>query len=642
MELINQSNNSLSTGLHTAWLLATLGSKPSIRSKLVKKSTINYLLIPELCHELIMSTRSPTTHTQDIDTAIGETLTTGNSIRYISNIMHGISILYQTKINYLMNDLIYIESRLKCYNYNNLSDIIGLSPDSVNQTCLGVSMNRKRPIRYLIDDPSFSIHLGLVVPFMEETDEIKKRRKLDILQKDNAVFPLVNGNGGIVEQLNFHSMTFTLQPQPEDPFQVHESSSLSNGNNNGLSPDLELIPDFEFNNNGDIVDNEGENLLLGTRFPTRELVHNDEADVMNISFEDNVAHSANPIAIIPNNQTNSISNDLNFYTTTDTLVPVNNEHAIQQNLGINRLPFRKLLLDKHTRIDSDSMISFVMNYESRMNTVDEPTESVDNVVNDLYDVVNAVPPFMKFVNKVSLPSVNNNNSHNNNSVEQSFFIRTASILQKTEETGNENTEEGRQNMAVKNYAMDEEIADPNLNFEDEDHFELPRESEHIFNLEFDYNDINHSEEEDSKEGVNSTKVSQQSTNDFSISDDNLIGTDNKLNKFYRYMKARSNEFGKTIVGKYHILKTNNENNELLSSQTSSDYRQTKFQILVPDSKHAIEVGESPVPRRVAANAFACVLTLATKSLIKIEVVRETDELQKSNDINIIMSLELSL
>ena len=36
MELINQSNNSLSTGLHTAWLLATLGSKPSIRSKLIK------------------------------------------------------------------------------------------------------------------------------------------------------------------------------------------------------------------------------------------------------------------------------------------------------------------------------------------------------------------------------------------------------------------------------------------------------------------------------------------------------------------------------------------------------------------------------------------------------------------------------
>ena len=40
MELINQSNNSLSTGLHTAWLLATLGSKPSIRSKLIKNQSI--------------------------------------------------------------------------------------------------------------------------------------------------------------------------------------------------------------------------------------------------------------------------------------------------------------------------------------------------------------------------------------------------------------------------------------------------------------------------------------------------------------------------------------------------------------------------------------------------------------------------
>ena len=40
-----------------------------------------------------------------------------------------------------------------------------------------------------------------------------------------------------------------------------------------------------------------------------------------------------------------------------------------------------------------------------------------------------------------------------------------------------------------------------------------------------------------------------------------------------------------------------------------------------------------------ANAFACVLTLATKSLINIEVIQETDELQNNNDINIILPLE---
>ena len=51
------------------------------------------------------------------------------------------------------------------------------------------------------DDPAFSIQLGLVAPFTEETDEIAKRRKLDILRKDNDDFPLVNGNGGgLVDQ----------------------------------------------------------------------------------------------------------------------------------------------------------------------------------------------------------------------------------------------------------------------------------------------------------------------------------------------------------------------------------------------------------------------------------------------------------
>ena len=40
-------------------------------------------------------------------------------------------------------------------------------------------------------------------------------------------------------------------------------------------------------------------------------------------------------------------------------------------------------------------------------------------------------------------------------------------------------------------------------FEDGSHFELPRESEHIFNLEFDYNDINDVGEDDSIDGANS-------------------------------------------------------------------------------------------------------------------------------------------
>lgn len=74
------------------------------------------------------------------------------------------------------------------------------------------------------------------------------------------------------------------------------------------------------------------------------------------------------------------------------------------------------------------MIHFVMNYESRMNTVMEPVKSVDEVVNNIYGVVDAATPFTRFVNKVTLPNTNNNN--HNNSVEQSFFTRTASILQK--------------------------------------------------------------------------------------------------------------------------------------------------------------------------------------------------------------------
>ena len=116
---------------------------------------------------------------------------------------------------------------------------------------------------------------------------------------------------------------------------------------------------------------------------------------------------------------------------------------------MEKLPFRKLLIDNHTRIDSDSMIHFVMNYESRMNTVMEPVKSVDEVVNNIYGVVDAAP-FTRF-NKC-----NANNNNHNNSVEQSLL---STVFTKTEETGNENTEEGRNNMNIRNYAMEPEIPD---------------------------------------------------------------------------------------------------------------------------------------------------------------------------------------
>ena len=83
------------------------------------------------------------------------------------------------------------------------------------------------------------------------------------------------------------------------------------------------------------------------------------------------------------------------------------------------------------------------------------------------------------------------------------FSHEQLVFYKTEETGNENTEEGRNNMNIRNYAMEPEIPDPNMYFEDGNHFELPRESEHIFNLEFDYNDINDVGEDDSIDGANS-------------------------------------------------------------------------------------------------------------------------------------------
>ena len=43
-----------------------------------------------------------------------------------------------------MNDLIYIESRLKCHYQNSYNDIVDLSSGSLIKTCLAPSMAKKR------------------------------------------------------------------------------------------------------------------------------------------------------------------------------------------------------------------------------------------------------------------------------------------------------------------------------------------------------------------------------------------------------------------------------------------------------------------------------------------------------------------
>ena len=104
---------------------------------------------------------------------------------------------------------------------------------------------------------------------------------------------------------------------------------MNNGNNIGLSTDSEVIPDFEFDNNGDIVGIAGENLLLDSRSPTRELIHNEQADALNVTFDDNDVHELNPI---PLNQTTSISNDLNFIP-----LPTHHCQIAPNDLFLNKL-----------------------------------------------------------------------------------------------------------------------------------------------------------------------------------------------------------------------------------------------------------------------------------------------------------------
>lgn len=607
MESINPSSD-ISVGLQTAWLLATLGSKPSIRSKLIKKDILN-ILIPKLCKELSASKENQH-HNYNNEYE--------NNIRYVSNIMYGISILYQTKINYFITDLATIENRLRLNNHN----ILNKGNLIINNN--HVIKNFKKRGRYLDDDPCFSIQLGLLPPIIEELEnndesDSNKRRKLNIEQRDMEIFPISQEQSqGVANPLGSAISNVINDDKDVLNDMIDRLADVS------TQFDHIIADDFQFNEDGEILDIGEKNMNKNKHREEAQLETSNSGmeSLMDIVFIENNENEEIVQRHEGNEQEGGISNDLNFHT---------NETTIASELPQNKsIPRRRLIIDNQSKLTSEFIVSSTLNYESKMASLMDHKEVLPHNLDEIYRAaIIEGGAYLKYVNRIILPWTNDGSS----TTDHSSFTRTLSVLQRTEEavTGEEPTEEGRDTVRGRGFNLHEELPIDIIDDHQVQQNELPEETQRIFDLEFDY-------DEDPPLIELSTK--SRSLTDSSIDLHTQEGDvlDKKLRKFYRYLRDRSGDLGTLISGSYSILKPS-QNLTTHTEVSFGDFYKTNFEQLVPrDSK--IE-DELPINRRIAANSFSSILTLATKNLIGIEIETEEMEinnLHKGDQINIILPL----
>ncbi|RCK56371.1 Meiotic recombination protein REC8 [Candida viswanathii] len=595
MESINQSPE-ITSGLQTAWLLATLGSKPGVRSKLIKKDILG-ILIPKLCKQL-----TTPQHDQSHDNN-----NNNNNIRYVSNIMYGISILYQTKINYFITDLAYIESRLRSSNHG----VLGRGGDggAGGVEVISTKLTKKRG-RYLDNDPCFSIQLGLLTPLMEEDgeDEVSKKRRIGIRERDKELFPISHEESLLISNPLGFALTNVVGDGEVLEDLIDHLASMSS-----QAEDV-IADDFQFNDNGEILDNDGQKVNEDQEQGSDDA----PGSLMDIVFEENEVHQET----VQHAVEASITNDLNFHTN-DTAMAMHlpGQHQI--------LPRRRLVVDQQTRLNSEAVVSSALNYEStmesRVNEKTTPVHSLDEVY--LAAIIDG-PAYLRYVNRIAMPFGNDNTS------DASSFTRTLSVLQRTEEavTGEEPTEEGRDVVRSRGFVFNDEVPIDMIGGELRAN-ELSEETQRIFDIEFDY------DEEPQEHPRQLSRSLTEWSDGLASQEEGEEMLDKKLKKFYRYLRDRSGDLGMLITGGYSIAKLS-QNLTTNTECSFGDFYTTTFDQLVPATSEIEH--EQPVNRRIAANSFSSILTLATKNLIAIEVdeqdMDDTFGLHRGDQINIIMPL----
>ncbi|KAK6463270.1 hypothetical protein DFJ63DRAFT_334814 [Scheffersomyces coipomensis] len=645
---LNAIHQHQSSGLQTAWLLATLGSKISAKKSL--KSDILNLSIPSLCQELIESN----SHFQ---------------IRYSSNILYGISLAYRTKVNYCLQDITFIKSQLckefLSFKLSNTSSVSNLDLDQPDKKKLSGSQ------LLLNNDPTFDINFDLVpmIDFIieQETNAGVKRRKLDIKSLDQDVFPdsfvlnntqylnsTTNNTNGLFTSYNQTSITHDemLDDFLDKTLQVSQDGSDSSSN---LSSEF----DIEFDEEGQLIDKAKPIGMAGGGQEN----YNDFID----DFEINQQPILEEVAEVDEQQTRSISNDENFAISNSGELQQQQQSPPPKELDTSQAKRvkttnakkHKLITDPIDliKISSTSMIDSVNNYEINMLQTTPRSDMEQRMLSEIWSVLNDdynISPYLRFVNRISLSNKlfrqfkvfqnegqdvdlsNSSFSINSMIKEVANFKRVENLLIPDLGENEIGRDVLRQNEELENSNNDFN-ADIDVTFSNPD--ELREEDDHppsedIFNISFGSDDSY--ARSSSRVGTNE-QVNEEV--DFGL-------TGSQFSRFFDLLKQRCEKWGRTYLTQDNYNFNKIESATSTNSQTSNEEAQQeepelqpqqltrlKFCEFIPNLESSKDLHEASVTRKLAANSFSIILALATKNGIGINTIStsSTVESDMEND-----------
>ncbi|KAI5969518.1 hypothetical protein CANMA_001586 [Candida margitis] len=585
-----------SKGLQTAWLLSTLGSKTSSRSKIIRKDDLLSISIPKICNELINFHRDNNT---------------GINIRFSSNVLHGISILYKSKTMQVLTEVAHVQLRLQ-NAYRQLQT--GQNDQFAKPNGTRAILKRSD---YLEND--FTFHVGSdLMPRLElpecgmaDSPEVK-RRKLKIAEFDLHEFSLFDSTteDNTTSVTGVGPFALVLGNQADANLEDFELST-HNHELGKYKDDGERI-NLQFNEDGDILEIQGQD-MEDVRGSSEDIEIEQSCRTMeDVSLE---LHARDGIVEDIKNQKSfhDDSSDLNFQVTRRYERHGTESRSAVAPVGLFSVPNRKLVVDENICLTRESILTNHDNYATIMNyraSLIPQRRQLQQVYQEL-NVTN----FRPWTNG------NTGYNFNSSSIEQSIN-RTMGIFHRTEVMVNEASEQARNSQLQMEVERSRLLEDTELNDDLED--VAQRETDeagmnfdaNILDMDFNFDET--SKEEEDEEDENDIFLPSSS---FSLSDGennlqpNLMP---RLRKLIKYFIQKSMELGKSV-------------------DSQEKKYQLTFKELVP-----LRDNEEVNTRRIAAGVFSNVLFLANKNIVSISVEPQGIEswkssLSKPNGINLALT-----
>lgn len=571
-----------SRGLQTAWLLSTLGYKASSRGKLIRKEELLKILIPELCNELIERYRDGA----------------GVNIRFSSNVLHGISILYGSKIAQVLNEVTHVQLRLQ-------NAYIQLATRQNGQLVKREGARCLKQSEVLRNDVAFHVEWDLMPQLQIQGLEMNdlhnaKRRKLEIAEFDLREFSITDGTTGAdsTSATGLGQFTLAIDGQTDANF---DNMNLSIQSDEPGNDDVNEHVNLQFNEDGEILE------IL------KKEPKNARTSLVVIEIEHSRRREDSLQLVDNNGMVNGLESEEGINADLHDFPFDTEEENERQKFDLEprtapifRVLKRKLVIDGHITLTREFIINHHDNYATMM-SYRASCMPQQRRVQQVYQQLNMIH-FRPWANGNSV------RDFNSSSIEESIN-RTMGIFHRTGIMANEVTEQARNSQVLTEVETSRVLQSDDLSQ--------------------DLEEIGHRDIEDAEMNFDAAMLDL----DFNL-DGSRVEEDEEDEEFFLQSSSLSLASGehnlhpnlmprlKKLV-KYFIQRLTELNKPTVSQQ--KEYHLT-FEELVP-VRDNYEVNS----KKIAAGAFSSILFLINKSIVSIDVDPHAwpeTSLLKSSDINL--------